>query len=152
MTICCGKENVLTPPSASACHLPHSQPQHRSSKVSHFLPMPERGCATLQLPGTAPIQLPHCQSSPQQDSNGHALAEMALSYVGMNLVMFWPILDSGLQPAQFRQKISSEWRKKRHLRQLWFTASIPKCLYVLIALKVPWVYFCLEVQAFSSSL
>lgn len=105
-------------PLPATFHIPW--PWHRPSKVSHFLPMPERGCAALQLPGTAPIQLPHCQSSPQQDTNAHALAEMALSYVGMNPIMFWLILDSGLQLASFRQKITSEWRKK----DIWDNSSL----------------------------
>lgn len=99
MMICCGKENVLTP-SLGLCLPPSTLPaMAQAFQGFSFLPMPVRGSATLQLAGTAPVQLLHSQSSPQQDSSGHALAEMALSYVGMNLVMFWPILDSGLQPA-----------------------------------------------------
>lgn len=118
-----------------------------------MLPVPEAGCAAPWLPGRTPVLLPPLPFPPQQDSDAHVPAEVALSNVGMNPIMHWPILDSSLQPVSFRQKITSEWRKKkRHLRQPQFTISLPKRLYILLALEVAWTYFCLEVKVFKSSL
>lgn len=113
MMICCEKENVLTP-SLDLC-LPPSMPPAPAQALQGFSlsPYVREGLCCFAAARNSPAQLPHCQSSLQQDCNGHALAEMATSYVGMNPVMFWPILDSGLQPAWFRQKNSSEWRKKK---------------------------------------
>lgn len=42
--------------------------------------------------------------------------------------------------------------EKRHLRQPQFPISLPKCLYILLALEAVWTYFCLELKVFNFSL
>lgn len=128
------------------------RPRHRPSEVSHLLPMPERGCAAPRLPGPTPVPLLPPPFPHWQDSNARAPAEVALSNVGMNLAVFWPILDSILQLVSFRQKITSEWRTERHLRQRQFTISLPKRLCIWLALEVAWTYFSLEVKVFNARL
>lgn len=71
-------KNSQHPPSASACHLSH--PLAVTQPVQGFSPSPEAGDGLCcpRLPGLTPVLLPPPPFPPQQDSDAHMSAELAL--------------------------------------------------------------------------
>lgn len=146
MMICHEKENVLTL-SLGLC-LPPSTPLVMAQPRFLTFSLCQRGAVLLDSTNPAaslPVLSPAGQQWPCTAWDGSLICwhepRHVLAHFGL-----WSTINILQEGNYFRMG------KKRHLRQLWFTASITKCLYILLALKVTWIYFCLEVKAFSSCL